>query len=733
MTRIVYLCLVSLCFASVPTRADIFQWEYLNPADPSQGKQQSTTLCPDGAGQVAEQYAQLQNDLTKAYLIGADLRDAHGTYLNLTNADLSQANLTNMLFYENILTGATLSQANLTGVYIYDTKLAGADFTGADVRRASFFGDTAGLDPEKGLSLAQLYSTASYATHDLTGIVLDFQDLSGANFAGQNFTSAWFVNSTLVGADFTGADVRGAYFGGYSADLRLTVGQLNSTASYESNDLGGIHLEYHDLSGANLAGQNLTGATLAYTTLAGTDFSHANLRNANLNFSAVTGANFTGAQVQGANFDVAFYFPGGSNLTPAQLYSTASYQAHDLAGINLASNNLSGWNFAGQNLAGAVFYAATLTGADFTGANVQGADLSTTSFTATQLYSTASYQAHDLMGIRMNSKDLTGWNFAGQNLASASVYYANFTNADLSNANLTNANLSDTRFTGANLHHANLTNAHFGNFSSFGDADLRGADTRGASGAVPGSIGVPNFKNLINDNGHIAGLDLTAGTSLFVRDYDGNPSAFPPTGPLPIIVDQHAAISTGGVVRMVFETDAWDSTISFASGIPVALGGTLELTFADDVNVASQIGRTFDLFNWTGVAPSGAFAVSSPYTWNLANLYTTGEVTLTATPNLPGDFNHDGTVDAADYVLWRKNPGGTYTQDDYNIWRAHFCQTFSFTGSGSSSTGSDQSAAVPEPSTDQLLILAAAGVLIRRNRVRADAVKLTIPRWLWAF
>ena len=29
--------------------ADIFQWEYINPADPSQGKRQSTTLAPHGA------------------------------------------------------------------------------------------------------------------------------------------------------------------------------------------------------------------------------------------------------------------------------------------------------------------------------------------------------------------------------------------------------------------------------------------------------------------------------------------------------------------------------------------------------------------------------------------------------------------------------------------------------------------------------------------------------------
>ena len=89
----------------------------------------------------------------------------------------------------------------------------------------------------------------------------------------------------------------------------------------------------------------------------------------------------------------------------------------------------------------------------------------------------------------------------------------------------------------------------------------------------------------------------------------------------------------GGTLRMVFEADAWDSTISFAPGIPVTLGGTLELTFAADVNLASQVGRTFDLFDWTGVNPTGAFAVSSPYAWDLSNLYTTGEVTLIACPS----------------------------------------------------------------------------------------------------
>ena len=68
----------------------------------------------------------------------------------------------------------------------------------------------------------------------------------------------------------------------------------------------------------------------------------------------------------------------------------------------------------------------------------------------------------------------------------------------------------------------------------------------------------------------------------------------PPTARLPITVDQHLAMGAGGCCGLVFEADAWDSTISFAAGIPVTRGGTLELTFADGVSLSSQIGRTFD-------------------------------------------------------------------------------------------------------------------------------------------
>jgi hypothetical protein len=52
-TILVTASLVALLtlFALTPrAHADIFKWEYVNPANPNQGKQPSAMLAPDGAG-----------------------------------------------------------------------------------------------------------------------------------------------------------------------------------------------------------------------------------------------------------------------------------------------------------------------------------------------------------------------------------------------------------------------------------------------------------------------------------------------------------------------------------------------------------------------------------------------------------------------------------------------------------------------------------------------------------
>jgi hypothetical protein len=71
---------------------------------------------------------------------------------------------------------------------------------------------------------------------------------------------------------------------------------------------------------------------------------------------------------------------------------------------------------------------------------------------------------------------------------------------------------------------------------------------------------------------------------------------------------------------------------------------------------------------------------------------------------VPGDFNGNGTVDAADYVVWRKTDP---TPERYNLWRTNFGRT----AGGAALSG----AAVPEPTSWLLLILGAAlGTWIRR-------------------
>jgi uncharacterized protein YjbI with pentapeptide repeats len=507
-------------------RADIFQWEYINPANPGEGKQQSTTLAPDGAGANAVPAAYLVgSNLTKAYLIGADLSD----YWIFGNEET--------FHYYTDLSGANLSQALLTYANLSGAVLSGANLSGAEVRGATITPDEYyGIG---GITLAQLYSTASYQAHDLSGMTLDGSDFAGGNFVGQNLANARLVGRNPV-----------------------------------------------NLTNANLSGANLTNATVG-STLTNANLSYANLTNALFGAGTLAGANLTGAEVR----DATFYY---SLLSAAQLYSTASYQAHDLSGILLHRIDLTGGNLAGQNLANAYFPEATLTGANLSGADARG----------------------------------------------ASFYLATLTGA--------------------------------------------------------------NTSNLIHTDGHISGLDLIAGASLVVRDYDGNPAV--PA----IVVDQHLAMDATSTLRLVFDADAWNSTIAFAPGISSALGGTLELTFAPGVDIATQNGRTIDLFDWTGVTPTGAFTVSSPYAWDLTKIYTTGEVTLAALPAIPGDFNGNGAVDAADYVVWRKGMG---TQTAYETWRAKFGRT---AGGGSAANAK---AVVPEPRTPIMFVAALVGCAIANARL----------------
>lgn len=77
---------------------------------------------------------------------------------------------------------------------------------------------------------------------------------------------------------------------------------------------------------------------------------------------------------------------------------------------------------------------------------------------------------------------------------------------------------------------------------------------------------------------------------------------------------------------------------------------------------------------------------------------------------IAGDYNQNGKVDGADYVLWRKNPSAYGGSTGYTTWRSNF-------GNSGAGSGSSIAAAVPEPASVLLLATGLASAMcVARKR-----------------
>lgn len=130
--------------------------------------------------------------------------------------------------------------------------------------------------------------------------------------------------------------------------------------------------------------------------------------------------------------------------------------------------------------------------------------------------------------------------------------------------------------------------------------------------------------------------------------------------------------------------------------------------------------RSFDL---TFISGGALTALGSIYIDDIS-------AALVSSPNLMGDYNGNGVVDAADYVVWRDSLGATgaglaadangdnlVSQADYEIWQANFGDTIE------SSAGAGSASAVPEPSSAAMVVL---GVCVAAASLRRRSISVRV-------
>jgi hypothetical protein len=151
----------------------------------------------------------------------------------------------------------------------------------------------------------------------------------------------------------------------------------------------------------------------------------------------------------------------------------------------------------------------------------------------------------------------------------------------------------------------------------------------------------------------------------------------------------------GGDVDFTNDRGIWATDKSGALTLVARTGDQLEVAPGD---VRTLADLDFVTATGNGDGRSSAFnSFGQLVFWASFTDGAQGIIVSNRVATIPGDFNFDGTVDTADFVVWRKGLGTMYSQSHYEIWRANFATSLG-AGSGLATlTRPPRSAAVPEP------------------------------------
>jgi uncharacterized protein YjbI with pentapeptide repeats len=162
--------------------------------------------------QWRKEHADIIPDLSEADLSGADLIRADLSEANLYGADLREAILSGADLSEADLSKATLNEAILSEAELYEADLSGADLRGADLSRANLYG----ADLREAI-----LSRADLSEATLSGATLSRATLSRADLSRATLSEATLSRATLSRADLSEANLDRAIL--VETDLRRAI------------------------------------------------------------------------------------------------------------------------------------------------------------------------------------------------------------------------------------------------------------------------------------------------------------------------------------------------------------------------------------------------------------------------------------------------------------------------------------------------------------------------------
>jgi hypothetical protein len=175
------------------------------------------------------------------------------------------------------------------------------------------------------------------------------------------------------------------------------------------------------------------------------------------------------------------------------------------------------------------------------------------------------------------------------------------------------------------------------------------------------------------------------------------------------------SVSIGGM------SVAFEAVYSGGTGVFVGDGGPLTTVVKTGDTLFGQTISSLNLARF-GFDEGGSGNVAFTYTLS-DGVSGVAMAIAVQQPDLPGDYNRDGVVDNADYVLWRKtfgdqvayaagadgNINGVIDDADYGVWQANFDE--SLPGGGNAGLGS-----VPEPGGGSVALIAMLLICFARRK-----------------